>query len=269
MFSFLRTFAQMNTEILTLNSLTTGYGSRRQRYVVARELTASLPAGSFTALIGTNGSGKSTLLRTLAGLQPALEGEVRWLGKPLNGYSRRELSQTLAVVLTGRNLGEGLTAREVVEMGRMPYTGFDGRMNDEDRNIVTEAMALTGVTELSRRAMNSLSDGERQRVMIAKALAQQTPVILLDEPTAFLDFPSKVTLLRLLSRLAKEHGKTILMSTHDLELTFQIVGLLWLLSPEGLVEGSPRELADNGMLEQFFHTEGLTFDRDLLRFCLV
>ena len=143
MFSFLRTFAQMNTEILTLNSLTTGYGLRRQRYVVARELTASLPAGSFTALIGTNGSGKSTLLRTLAGLQPALEGEVRWLGRPLNGYSRRELSHTLAVVLTERTLGEGLTAREVVEMGRMPYTGFDGRMNDEDRQIVAEAMALT------------------------------------------------------------------------------------------------------------------------------
>ena len=116
--------------------------------------------------------------------------------------------------------------------------------------------------------MNSLSDGERQRVMIAKALAQQTPVILLDEPTAFLDFPSKVALLRLLSSLAKEHGKTILLSTHDLELTFQIAGLLWLLSPDGLVEGTPRELADSGMLEQFFHTEGLLFDRELLRFCL-
>ena len=116
--------------------------------------------------------------------------------------------------------------------------------------------------------MNSLSDGERQRVMIAKALAQQTPVILLDEPTAFLDFPSKVALLRLLSSLAKEHGKTILLSTHDLELTFQIAGLLWLLSPDGLVEGTPRELADSGMLEQFFHTEGLVFDRELLRFCL-
>lgn len=255
-------------EILTLNSLTTGYGSRRQRYVVARELTATLPAGSFTAIIGTNGAGKSTLLRTLAGLQPALAGEVLWLGKSLTDYSRRELSRTLAVVLTERTLGEGLTAREVVEMGRMPYTGFDGRLSEDDRKKVDEAMELTGVAALAGRGMNSLSDGERQRVMIAKALAQQTPVILLDEPTAFLDFPSKVSLLRLLANLAHEHGKTILLSTHDLELTFQIAGQLWLLSPDGLVEGTPRELADKGILAKFFHAEGLTFDSQRLRFCL-
>ena len=269
MFSFLRTFALMNMEILTLDSLTTGYGSRRQRYVVARELTATLTAGSFTAVIGTNGAGKSTLLRTLAGLQPALEGEVLWLGKPLTDYSRRDLSKTLAVVLTERTLGEGLSAMEVVEMGRMPYTGFDGRLSANDRKIVTEAMEMTGVAVLAGRVMSSLSDGERQRVMIAKALAQQTPVILLDEPTAFLDFPSKVSLLRLLSNLAREHGKTILLSTHDLELTFQIAEQLWLLSPDGLIEGTPRDLADRGILEKFFHTAGLTFDRERLRFCLV
>ena len=268
MFSFLRTFALMNTEILHLEKLTTGYGSRRKRYVVAKELTATLSAGSFTAIIGTNGAGKSTLLRTLAGLQPALSGEISWLGKPLADYSRRELSKTLAVVLTERTSGEGLTAKEVVEMGRMPYTGFDGRLSDDDAQIVSEAMELTGVTPLGSRVVNSLSDGERQRVMIAKALAQQTPVILLDEPTAFLDFPSKVSLLRLLSSLAKEHGKTILLSTHDLELTFQIAKQLWLLSPEGLVEGTPRALADEGFLEKFFHAEGLHFDSAHLRFSL-
>ena len=258
----------MNIPILHIESLTTGYCSHRQRHTIANQLTASLAGGSFTALIGTNGAGKSTLLRTIAGLQPMLEGKVFWLGKSLSDYSRRELSKTLAVVLTEKTMGEGLTVSEVVEMGRMPYTGFDGRLSAQDLQIVEEAMHLTGIAPFAHRKLTSLSDGERQRVMIAKALAQQTPVILLDEPTAFLDFPSKVGLLRLLRKLASQHGKTIIVSTHDLELTFQIAEQLWLLSSEGLIEGSPRLLADKGILEQFFHAEGLTFDRQQLRFTL-
>ena len=259
----------MNTPILSIDSLTTGYGTVRHKQIVAKDLTATLSAGSFTALIGTNGAGKSTLLRTLAGMQPALEGEVKWLGKSLTAYSRRELSRTLAVVLTERIMGEGLSVKDVVEMGRMPYTGFDGRLSDADHMIVEEATEVAAIGDFLQRSMSSLSDGERQRVMIAKALAQETPVILLDEPTAFLDFPSKVSLLRLLRRLADEHKKTILLSTHDLELIFQLAGRLWLLSPEGLSEGSPRELADTGILEHFFQSEGLVFDRVNLRFCLL
>lgn len=251
-----------------MRALSTGYGPRRQRRIVARGLTATLAAGSFTALIGTNGAGKSTLLRTLAGLQPALEGEVSWCGKPLAAYSRRVLSRMLAVVLTDRNAGDGLTVSELVEMGRMPYTGFDGRLTEADRAIAAQAMAQTGVAPLAARTVGSLSDGERQRVMIAKALAQQTPAILLDEPTAFLDFPSKVSLLRLLRRLAEEEGKTILLSTHDLELALQIAGRVWLLSSDGLTEGTPSQLAAEGALERFFRCEGLEFDRSHLRFTL-
>ncbi len=251
-----------------MRALSTGYGPRRQRRIVARGLTATLAAGSFTALIGTNGAGKSTLLRTLAGLQPALEGEVSWCGKPLTAYSRRALSRMLAVVLTDRNAGDGLTVSELVEMGRMPYTGFDGRLTEADRAIAAQAMAQTGVAPLAARTVGSLSDGERQRVMIAKALAQQTPAILLDEPTAFLDFPSKVSLLRLLRRLAEEEGKTILLSTHDLELALQIAGRVWLLSSDGLTEGTPSQLAAEGALERFFRCEGLEFDRSHLRFTL-
>ena len=258
----------MNDPILRIHSLTTGYRGHRQSYPVASRLTASLSAGSFTALIGVNGCGKSTLLRTLAGLQPALEGEVVWLGKALKEYSQKELARTLAVVLTEKSVGEGLTVQEVVEMGRMPYTGISGRLSASDTALVEDAMRLTEILRLRERFVGSLSDGERQRVMIAKALAQQTPVILLDEPTAFLDFPSKVGLLRLLKALALHHGKTILLSTHDLELTFQIAEQLWLLSPDGLTEGSPRQLADSGSLEQFFHVDGLVFDTDRLRFSL-
>ena len=258
----------MNVPILQIHSLTTGYGTHRQSCPVASRLTASLQAGSFTALIGVNGCGKSTLLRTLAGLQPALGGEVVWQGKRLGEYTQKALARTLAVVLTTRAVGDGLSVQEVVEMGRMPYTGLSGRLTAADTALAEEAMQLTGVLPLRHRMVASLSDGERQRVMVAKALAQQTPVILLDEPTAFLDFPSKVALLRLLKQLAKEHGKTILMSTHDLELSFQIAEQLWLLSPEGLTEGTPSALAESGVLERFFHVDGLRFDPVHLRFSL-
>lgn len=256
----------MNIPILQIQELTTGYVSGGRRHIVGQRLTAALSPGSFTALIGTNGAGKSTLLRTLAGLQPPLEGQVVWLGKAVNDYSRQELARTLAVVLTQRLAGEGLSVADVVEMGRIPYTGIRGQLGEKDCELVAQAMEVTGVTGFAHRRVSSLSDGERQRVMIAKALAQETPVILLDEPTAFLDYPSKVLLFRLLRRLASEHHKTVIMTTHDLELTFQLAGQLWLLSPEGLAEGSPADLAATGQLEQFFAGEGLRFDRQHLRF---
>lgn len=266
MFPNLCTFVPMQEPILSIDSLTTGYSLHRQRRVVAEQLSAVLPAGSFTALIGVNGAGKSTLLRTLAGLQPPLSGDIRWKGKSLSDYSARSLSHTLSVVLTSRTVHEGLLAGEVVEMGRMPYTRFDGRLSPEDSRLVAEAMERVGMSALARRPMGSLSDGERQRVMIAKALAQQTPVILLDEPTAYLDFPSKVSLLQLLRRLSAEDGKTVLLSTHDLELTFQLAERLWLLSPGGLTAGSPQELAASGMIERFFHADGWVLDAEQLRF---
>ena len=256
----------MNTPMLRVSQLTTGYAAGRRTKIVAADLTATLQAGTVTALVGKNGTGKSTLLRTLVALQPALGGEVEWGGRPLTSYSARQLAREVSIVLTARVDTKALTAREVVAMGRMPYTGFGGRLSLADREIAAEALALTGVASLADREEGSLSDGERQRVMKAKALAQQTPAILLDEPTAFLDFPGKVAILRLLCDLAEKHGKTILLSTHDLELTFQIVQRLWLLSSEGIAEGSPRRLAENGCIGRFFHTEGVRFNVPSLRF---
>ncbi len=246
--------------------LTTGYGRGRRRRAVSTDLDAALPEGSLTALLGTNGAGKSTLLRTLAGLQPPLAGDVWWRDRRLQDYSARALARTVAVVLTRRTATAGLTVTDVVRMGRMPYTGFSGRLSAYDREVADRALELAGAAALRHRDVASLSDGERQRTMIAKALAQQTPAILLDEPTAFLDFPGKVAMLHLLRTLAREHGKTILFSSHDLELTFQTVGRLWLLSPDGLTEGSPRQLADDGSLERFFQADGARFDRGALRF---
>ncbi len=256
----------MNTPILTFEKLVTGYKAGRKNREIASRLTASLPKASVTALVGVNGVGKSTLLRTLAGLQDPLDGEIFWEGTSLRKYSPRSLARIVAVVLTERPSAEGLTVREIVEMGRIPYTGLGGRLSEKDHAIVEEALTLTDMSVFSDRMLLSLSDGERQRVMIAKALAQQTPAILLDEPTAFLDFPGKVDVLQLLCRLAEEYGKTILLSTHDLELTLRMVSRLWLLSSDGITEGTPRELAEDGSIGRFFSTDGVAFNSASMRF---
>ena len=194
--------------------------------------------------------GKSTLLRTLAGFLPPISGSVHWLGRELTEIRPRELSRLLSIVLTDRPDTGFLTVREIVETGRMPYTNLTGRLTAEDREVTDRALYLTDTADFARRRLTSLSDGERQRVMIAKALAQQTPVILLDEPTAFLDYPGKIEMLELLTRLAHEEHKTILISTHDLELTFQTADRLWLLGREGIQQGATREMLESGVLEK-------------------
>lgn len=203
---------------ITTNRLTVGYRGHR----VVEDISLSLPCGRLVCLLGPNGAGKSTLLRTLCGFQPPIEGTVTISGSDIATMSAAEVARLVSVVLTDRPLTPSLTAAEMVGMGRAPYTGFWGRLSDEDRRLVSEAMQTVGIAPLATRRMGRLSDGERQKVMIAKALAQHTPVIVLDEPTAFLDYPSKVAVMKTLARLAHDEGKTILMSTHDLELAAQL-----------------------------------------------
>lgn len=206
-----------------LEHLTIGYRDK----TVAQNLEGQVTPGVLTCLIGENGAGKSTLLRTLAGLQPSRGGRVvleQSDGKLLDvsALSKSEMARRVSVVLTERPDVEQLTVSELVGMGRLPYTGFFGGLNDDDRRLVERSLELTGTQELARRQVQALSDGELQKVMIAKALAQQTPVILLDEPTAFLDYPSKVDMMTLLGRLAHHEGLTILLSTHDLDLALRL-----------------------------------------------
>lgn len=232
--------------------LTIGYGGK----VIASDLTAVLPTGTLTALVGSNGCGKSTLLRTLAGLQPCLGGEI----------TPAPSATAVSVVLTERIAAPALTVDDVVTLGRIPHTGLSGRLTAEDRNATDRAIALCGIEHLRRRQLSQLSDGERQRAMIARAIAQDTPLILLDEPTAFLDFPAKVETLRLLARLAHEEGKTILLSTHDLEIAFQLADRLWLMADGHLTEGAPAELAASGQIAALFpHVE---FESATMRFRL-
>lgn len=268
-------------ETVVLKNLGIGYGLRGRRgtatlangrtaRVVAGGLNAALNSGELTCLIGCNGVGKSTLLRTLtAGLVP-VEGDVLMYDAttarlvPLGSYTDRQLSRMIGIVLTEcPNVGN-MTADEMVAMGRSPYTGFWGSLTADDRGIVADAIGMVGIGELSGRIVSRLSDGERQKVMIAKALAQQTPVICLDEPTAFLDYPSKVEMMQLLWRLAHDGQRTVLLSTHDVELALQMADRLWLMERGGLSVGTPRQLADSGALGCFVERGGIKFDRDSL-----
>ncbi len=234
----------MQGHTIHLSRLTIGYGST----VVARELTADVEGGALTCLLGENGAGKSTLLRTVAGLQPPLGGEMTItddMGGSLQlaALGKRQMARTVSVVLTHQPSVRNMTVRDIVAMGRMPYTGFLGHLSPADNNIVDEALRTVRLDHFAQRNFEMLSDGERQKVMIAKALAQRTPIILLDEPTAFLDYPSKVEMMKLLRHLSEAMRKTILLSTHDLDLAHRYAHHLLLLSGDGLCGQSRGQLA--------------------------
>ena len=201
-----------------LQSLSIGYSHK----VIAADINAQIKGGELTCLIGRNGTGKSTLMRTLAGFLKPLGGTALLDGRDVSHLSPAERSHLISVVLTDRVDVDGMRVKDLVSVGRQPYTGFFGKMSSDDEEVVNKAIADVGMTDFAGRQVNSLSDGERQKVMIAKALAQQTPVILLDEPTAFLDYPSKKEMFQMLAQLCHEQGKAVLVSTHDLDIALPI-----------------------------------------------
>ena len=201
-----------------LQSLSIGYSHK----VIAADINAQIKGGELTCLIGRNGTGKSTLMRTLAGFLKPLGGTALLDGRDVSRLSPAERSHLISVVLTDRVDVDGMRVQDLVSVGRQPYTGFFGKMSSDDEEVVNKAIADVGMTDFAGRQVNSLSDGERQKVMIAKALAQQTPVILLDEPTAFLDYPSKKEMFQMLTQLCHEQGKAVLVSTHDLDIALPI-----------------------------------------------
>lgn len=251
----------MELEAIKIKDLTTGYNDSHGRKEVTRSLSATLQVGEMVALLGPNGAGKSTMMRTLAGFQHPLSGSVEVMGRSIVGYSPRELSRMVSVVLTEKPMLEDMDVETLVALGRAPYTGFFGRLSAHDREVVDRSIALVGIDNLKGRMVPSLSDGERQKVMIAKALAQETAIILLDEPTAFLDFPSKVEIMQLLHRLAHEAQKLIFISTHDLEIALQVSDRVWLIDKKlGVTPGAHAELAASGALERYFGRPGISFD---------
>jgi iron complex transport system ATP-binding protein len=245
--------------VLEASSLKIGYSDSMPLYECIN--TIQLKTGQLTSLLGLNGAGKSTLLRTLCGLLPPLVGDIIVLGRALKDYSQSELATVIGVVLTDRTNAGGITVRELVSLGRYPYTGFFGRLNNNDRRLIDEALDATGMLFKANSSVLELSDGERQKVMIAKVLAQQCPIIILDEPTAFLDVTSRLETIALLRRLTAEQGKTVLMSTHDLDTAIQMSDCLWLLRQgEALRSGTPEDLILSGDFGNFFDRDDIRFD---------
>ncbi len=255
----------MNEFALAANSLAVGYkASRTKRRIVLKDIDLELSRGEFVCMLGPNGAGKSTLLRTFCKMQAPLAGSVEIGGRNIDGLSGHVLAKLLSVVLTERLTVGHLTSYELIGLGRYPYTGWAAGLTPQDHRIIQWAIAATRSHDLAARDVSELSDGERQRVMIARALAQQPAVMLLDEPTAFLDLPTRVEITGLLKRLTRETGLAVLMSTHDLDLALRSADTLWLITPGQKVEnGAPEDLILRGRLQSTFSSSELRFDSDI------
>jgi iron complex transport system ATP-binding protein len=252
-------FSLDRPNILQTRALAIGYGGKQPR-VIVDSIDIGLRAGEMVCLIGPNGAGKSTLIRTLAGMQAPLRGSVRLMGDDVHGLAARDLAQRVSVVLTERINPGLLTARTLVGLGRHPYTDWAGRLSARDEAAVTQAIAAVGAGALAERQVGELSDGERQKIMIARALAQEPALMILDEPTAFLDLPRRVEVMQLLRRLAHDDQRAILMSTHDLDLALRSADRIWLMANGTLQAGAPEDLVLSGAFEAAFRAEGVTFD---------
>ncbi len=246
--------------LLVAEQLTIGYRRGQQIRSVAKQLELSAYPGQVIGLLGPNGCGKSTLLRTLAGMQPLLGGRVLLNGQPLTRLSPARRATQLSVVLSEAP-NANLTTYDLVATGRYPYTGWFGGMAAEDERAVRQALEQTHTQDFIHRPIGSLSDGERQRVMIARAVAQDTPLLILDEPTAHLDVSNRIAVLQLLLRLAHKHKKAILLSTHALDLALLMADQLWLMHAGQVQAGVPEDLVLSGDLQSMFEREGVIFDR--------
>ena len=242
--------------MIRFQSLSLGYGSR----ILIDSLSATVKSGELTALVGRNGTGKSTLLRAITGLGERIGGDILLGDKPIDSLSTAELATMVAFVTTDKVRIANLRCRDVVALGRAPYTNWIGRMQEQDEEIVMRSMELVGMSDYADKTMDRMSDGECQRIMIARALAQQTPIILLDEPTAFLDMPNRYELCTLLQRLAHEEQKCILFSTHELDIALALCDSIALISPPQLHLLPTEEMVKSGYIEKLFTSGIVNFD---------
>lgn len=246
---------------IELKQLSVGYQQQGEAPLeVLKEINLSAAPGQMVALIGSNGIGKSTLLRTLAGFQPWFAGDVLIQGRNLINLKAQELARTISFVSTEIVRVPNLTVFDLVAYGRFPYTNWIGLLSETDRLIVADSIRKVGLEGFENRPVMQISDGERQRAMIARALAQDTPVIILDEPTAYLDVSNKYEIFHLLQSLAFEKKKTVVLSTHDLNIALREVDKLWLITPQANYQGAPEDAVLNGWLNQLFLNEHVGFD---------
>jgi iron complex transport system ATP-binding protein len=261
----------MDDVILQTKELAIGYRSpRRPAHIVADNIDIALRQGGFACLLGKNGAGKSTLIRTLAGMQSPLAGEVILAGRPLHTLSARDLARRMSLVLTHRVAVGMMPVTTFVALGRHPYTDWTGRLRPRDHEVVERSISDVGIESLARRPMCELSDGERQKVKIARALAQEPQILILDEATAFLDLPRRVELMGLLQRLAHDGGRAVLLSTHDLDLALRWADRLWLLPHGGPIrDGVPEDLILDDAFSAVFSGGDVSFDKGSGSFAVI
>ena len=248
------------TEILSFNSLKIGYTSGRDENVLLPPLNACAFKGELIAVIGRNGIGKSTLLRTLAGLQSSLGGEIFYGGKNIRDYSRKDLAQKVGYISTEIVKVTNMTVFDLVALGRFPYTNWIGNIDKKNHEIIMDAIERTSMSAFCNRFVSELSDGERQRTMIARLLAQDTGIMVMDEPTAFLDIGSKYEIMHLMHHLSRDFEKTIIFSTHDLQMAINQSDKIWLILDDKLIEGAPEDLLIEGAFDHLFESSHVKFN---------
>lgn len=254
--------------ILTTSNLSIGYKSKKSTVTIAENLNLNLVSGKLIALIGANGIGKSTLLRTLTGIQKPLAGNVFLNERNITTYQPLDLAQNLSLVLTEKLPPSNLSVFELVALGRQPYTNWVGTLTQTDIDKVREAMTLTQIEHLAQKKHFEISDGQLQKVLIARALAQDTPLIILDEPTTHLDLLHKVSLFKLLKKLTYETQKCILFSTHDIDLAIQLSDEMIIMTPDLVVQDEPCNLISKGSFATLFKDEHIIFDDDKGKFVI-
>lgn len=248
---------------LKLHSVSIGYQAKSKPVFVQKDLNISANRGELIALIGKNGCGKSTLMRSIAWLQPIFSGKITINGDNISDITPKKRAKLISIVLTDQRSEASFNVRELISIGRDPYTGWLGSLSAEDEAIIDNAMEMANLKGFENRNIHELSDGERQRVFIARALAQDTPVILLDEPTSHLDLPNRINILLLLQKLARETNKTIFISTHELETAMQVADKIWLMEKQnGIRQGIPEDMVLQGTFDTVFSHPSYVFDKE-------
>lgn len=251
---------QDQNTVLKTSNLSTGYKTKKKDSIVASNINIELHKGELVGLVGANGIGKSTLLRTLTKVQPSIGGTVFIHSKPLSHYTSIALAKVLSLVLTETIASKNLSVFELVALGRQPYTNWVGNLSKNDISIINKALSQTNLEELKQKKCFELSDGQLQKVMIARALAQDTSLIILDEPTTHLDMYHKAYVLKLLQKLAKQTNKTILFSSHEIDLAIQLCDKLIVMTNDKTIQGSPKKLIDQGVFNSLFPKDLIVFD---------
>jgi len=259
---------EIKNHILSAKNLSIGYTSKKKKTVISSNLNLELHRGELVCLLGKNGIGKSTLLRTLTKVQQKISGEIRLQGQILESYTSNELAKQMSIVLTEKIPQSNLTVYELIALGRQPYTNWLGTLTMEDKNQIRLALDHTGLGDLLHKRSDELSDGQLQRVMICRALAQNTDIIILDEPTAHLDIQHKIETFQLLKDLAHQLNKSILISSHEIQLALQMGDVLWLMNEREILSGKPKTLIENNKINLLFDTDAIYFDKEKSQFLI-